>query len=110
MKMIESLSVRGLAHITGGGLPGNACRVLPPGTALELDSASWEVPAVFRLLEDAGKIAREEMYRAFNMGIGMVIIVPAAEADTALRFLADQHALAFRIGRVTSGNGEVTIL
>lgn len=109
MQLIDSLPVLGLAHITGGGLPGNACRVLPPGTALELDSASWELPAVFRLLEEAGKIAREEMYRAFNMGIGMVVIVPAAALDAALQLLAGQGVGAFQIGRVVSGNGEVRI-
>ncbi len=66
--------VNGMAHITGGGLVGNIPRVLPDGLAARLDTASWEVPSIFDLVQQRGKIPREEMYRVFNMGIGMAVV------------------------------------
>ena len=74
------LDVRALAHITGGGLKENIPRVLPDGLGVVLDRASWEVPAIFTALEAAGGIHRDEMWRTFNMGLGMIIIVPRADA------------------------------
>ena len=75
------MSVHALAHITGGGLIDNIPRVLPSGLAVEIDRAAWRVPALFTALQEAGGIHPEEMWRTFNMGIGMVVIVPAAQAD-----------------------------
>ncbi|MBI2868844.1 MAG: hypothetical protein HYX96_03345 [Chloroflexi bacterium] len=66
--------VKGLAHITGGGLPGNVPRILPEGLGVRFDSRSWTAPPVFKLVQDRGKVNRDEMFRVFNMGIGMVII------------------------------------
>ncbi|HYL70580.1 MAG TPA: phosphoribosylformylglycinamidine cyclo-ligase [Candidatus Dormibacteraeota bacterium] len=73
--------VRALAHITGGGLIDNIPRVLPPGLAVDIDRGAWRVPSVFTALQQAGGIHPEEMWRTFNMGIGMVVIVPAASAE-----------------------------
>ena len=70
-----------MAHITGGGLPGNLDRALPPTLDAVVDTNSWQVPNVFRVLEEAGGVARDEMFRAFNMGVGMVVITDAAGAD-----------------------------
>jgi len=77
------VEVRGLAHITGGGLLGNVPRILPAGTAARIDRAAWEVPALFSALEAVGGVQPEEMWRTFNMGIGMVVVVPAALAGAA---------------------------
>ena len=77
------VEVRGLAHITGGGLLGNVPRILPAGTAARIDRTAWEVPALFSALETVGGVQAEEMWRTFNMGVGMVVVIPAAAANAA---------------------------
>ena len=77
------MEVRGLAHITGGGLLGNVPRILPAGMAARIEREAWEVPALFTALEAVGGVRAEEMWRTFNMGIGMVVVVPAAAASAA---------------------------
>jgi phosphoribosylformylglycinamidine cyclo-ligase len=77
------VEIRGLAHITGGGLLGNVPRVLPTGMAARIDRDAWEVPALFTALEAVGGVRAEEMWRTFNMGIGMVVVVPAAAGSQA---------------------------
>jgi phosphoribosylformylglycinamidine cyclo-ligase len=109
--LLERRSVRGLAHITGGGITENLPRVLPEGCAAEIDLKSWDVPAVFRLLQQRGQIAREEMFRAFNMGIGLVIVCAARDAERVINMLAragEPHAV--RIGFIVSGNRQVAYL
>jgi phosphoribosylformylglycinamidine cyclo-ligase len=99
--------VRGLAHVTGGGLTDNLPRILPPGTAARIDRAAWTVPPVFRYLQDRGAVDEEEMFRTFNMGIGMVAVVAA---DEAARFESDLDGLGEahrRIGEVVEGEGKV---
>jgi phosphoribosylformylglycinamidine cyclo-ligase len=109
--LLERQSVRGLAHITGGGITENLPRVLPEGCAAEIDLKSWEVPALFRLLQQRGQIAREEMFRAFNMGIGLVIVCAAREAERVINMLARAgEPRAVRIGFIVSGNRHVTYL
>jgi phosphoribosylformylglycinamidine cyclo-ligase len=75
LKQLRSLlpMVKGLAHITGGGLPGNVPRILPDGVTAKFDSSKWEVPYIFKLIREKGEIDNKEMYRVFNMGIGMVV-------------------------------------
>jgi phosphoribosylformylglycinamidine cyclo-ligase len=77
------VEIRGLAHITGGGLLGNVPRILPAGMAARIERDAWEVPALFTALEVVGGVRAEEMWRTFNMGIGMVVVVPAAAAPAA---------------------------
>lgn len=96
-------TLRGLAHITGGGLPGNLNRALAPGADAVLDPGAWHRPAVFRWLQDLGGIAEDEMRRVFNLGIGFCVLVPGAEADAVLGLLPD----ARRIGEVVPGGGAV---
>ena len=78
-------SVKGLAHITGGGLPGNVPRILPGGLAARFDIAAWELPAIFKLVQERGGISIDEMYRVFNMGIGMVIVCSSADSDELVK-------------------------
>jgi len=85
-----------MAHITGGGWEGNLPRTLPDGLGVAVDAGSWPVPAIFRLIQQRGHIADDEMFRTFNMGIGMTAVVPAALADLALAAIPD----ARRIGQV----------
>jgi phosphoribosylformylglycinamidine cyclo-ligase len=97
--------IRGLAHVTGGGIPGNLPRVLPNGLGARVDRASWKVPATFQTLQDGGNVAREEMDRVFNMGIGMIAVVDSDGVDS-IRTAADEQGLAsFVIGRTQAGEG-----
>jgi phosphoribosylformylglycinamidine cyclo-ligase len=93
-----AVDIRGLAHITGGGLLGNVPRILPDGMAARIDRQSWEVPALFGALEATGGVRPDEMWRTFNMGIGMVIVVPAADAGRAPGSVAGLPLL--RIGEI----------
>ena len=76
--------IKGMAHITGGGLVENIPRILPDGTSAHLDSSTWRVPPIFTLLQERALIASEEMYRVFNMGIGMTLICNPSDADAIL--------------------------
>ena len=101
--------VRAVAHITGGGLPGNLNRVLPGGTDAQVDTTSWGVPALFGELARLGGVATDEMFRVFNMGVGMVLAVPPEQAD-ALADLALNHGHpAATIGEIVPGTGVVQL-
>jgi len=94
------VDIRGLAHITGGGLLGNIPRILPSGCAARLDPATWPVPPIFSALQAAGGVNPDEMWRTFNMGIGMVVVVPAAAAAVAGNTAAGLPVL--RIGEIAA--------
>ncbi len=101
--------IHALAHITGGGLPGNVDRVLPLSADAEIDVTSWSLPSLFKVLGEAGEVRGEEMFRAFNMGIGMVVITSEEHA-----FAVHAHAHArgidsYDIGRIVSGSGKVNL-
>jgi phosphoribosylformylglycinamidine cyclo-ligase len=89
-----------MAHITGGGLLENIPRVLPRGCKAVLDSATWTMPPIFSLLQQEGNIPREELYRTFNCGIGMVLVVPEKEAEEILIRLKGLHEDAHVIGTI----------
>jgi phosphoribosylformylglycinamidine cyclo-ligase len=101
--LATDLDVRALAHVTGGGLEGNVPRVLPSGIGVEIDPAAWERGPVWAWL--AGFVEEDELRRSFNAGIGMVAIVPQAQADEALALLAERHRRAWQIGVVVAGSG-----
>jgi phosphoribosylformylglycinamidine cyclo-ligase len=101
--------LKAAAHITGGGLPGNVPRVLPAGAVAAIDAGSWPVPPVFGWLAQAGAIAPEEMARVFNCGLGMVLVVGAAEADAAAAMLTEAGEAVFRIGTLEAGAGEAAV-
>jgi phosphoribosylformylglycinamidine cyclo-ligase len=97
--------VHAFAHVTGGGLAANLARVLPPHADAILDRGTWQPAPIFGLLASRGAVADREMERVFNMGVGMVAVAAAAEADRALRLLADRGTAAWAIGTVTQGTG-----
>ena len=97
-----------MAHITGGGLTGNLPRVLPPGCRAVIHRGSWPVSEVFRWLAASGRIDEAEMFRVFNMGIGFVLVVPAARAASVLAMLWRERVPAFRIGEIRRGSRGVT--
>ena len=104
---MEKVAVKGLAHITGGGITENIPRVLPQGLDAEIDTATWEQGPVFDFLQEQGLIATDEMRRTFNCGVGMVVVVSEASADAALELLRAQDEHAWRIGRIVPGDQAV---
>ena len=103
--LLDTSVVRGLAHVTGGGIPGNLPRVLPTGLGARVDRESWQVPAVFRTLQAAGNVDRYEMDRVFNMGIGMIAVVSEGDVQTVVS-AAGEHGVGSRvIGRIEPGEG-----
>jgi len=106
----KSVDVRGVAHITGGGIPGNLDRILPRGTAAEVDGGSWEVPPIFGEIQRLGSVSDQEMSRVFNMGIGMIVVVPQSDSFKALDVLRVSGHRAVTIGRIVEGDGSVRII
>ena len=100
LKLMESVTVKGMAHITGGGLLDNIPRVLPEGLTAELQAGSWQLPKLFEWLRDAGNVAMGEMYRVFNCGIGMVLVLSSQDAEAATRILTEAGETVYRIGRI----------
>src|ERR1019366_4566536 len=98
-----------MAHITGGGLPGNLNRALPSSMDAVVNTATWDVPQVFRVLQEVGAVSLEEMFRAFNMGVGMVVIADAAGAARVRESAAASAMAAWAMGEVVSGTGKVVL-
>jgi phosphoribosylformylglycinamidine cyclo-ligase len=109
LALTRALPVRGFAHITGGGLTDNIPRVLPEGLEVHLQRSAWHRDPAFDWLQKVGAVSDAEMYRTFNCGIGMIAIVPAAQANAAIAQLAASGERATQIGSVHSGNGGVLI-
>lgn len=113
LKMLEGLldsgSIKGLAHITGGGLTDNIPRILPTRTAVEIDKGSWPILPIFNLMQKLGNVSEAEMYRTFNMGVGMVIVTSADEAQAVKTHIQQHGDAIYEIGRVVEGEGEVLI-
>ena len=103
LDLLEILPVHGLAHITGGGLPGNVRRILPPGTRAVISTSTWQWPTIFQWLQEQASVAVPEMYRTFNCGIGMVAVVAADAASAALRQLQKNGENALIIGGIEPG-------
>lgn len=104
LKLLAAVPVHGLAHITGGGIPENLGRILPPGLTAGIDSSSWPRPPIFDLI--AGAVDEPELRRTFNLGIGMIAVVAAADADRAAELLASAGRQAWVIGRIAAGAGD----
>jgi len=100
LKLLRRTAVKGLAHITGGGLLENVPRVLPAGLAASIERAAWDLPLLFQWLKREGDVADAELYRVFNCGIGMVVVIAPADAQAALKTLRAAGETAWRIGRV----------
>ena len=102
---LEKFEIKGMAHITGGGLTENIPRVLPENCVAQIDAQSWPLPKLFQWLQQAGNVEQQEMYRTFNCGIGMAVIVPAEQADAAQAFLAEQGETVYRLGTIRERAG-----
>jgi phosphoribosylformylglycinamidine cyclo-ligase len=104
--LLDQRVIKGLAHITGGGLTDNIPRILPEGTAVRIDKGSWPIPPLFELLRRLGNVSESEMYRTFNMGVGIVIVCSSSDAPAIKKHLGEA---CYTIGEVVSGNREVMI-
>jgi phosphoribosylformylglycinamidine cyclo-ligase len=108
--LLTTITPHGLAHITGGGLPGNVARILTNGTDAVIETSSWETPHVFDVLQSLDTVDEDDMYRTFNMGIGFVIVTPEPTVDMTLTSLRAHGLDACTIGRITEGTGTVTLV
>lgn len=108
--IIDQDVIKGLAHITGGGLRENIPRIMPEGTSVEIARGSWPVLPIFSLMQKLGQVSEEEMYRTFNMGIGMIIICASSAASFIKAHIAARGTTCYEVGRVVSGTGEVKLI
>jgi phosphoribosylformylglycinamidine cyclo-ligase len=106
LKLLESVPVKGLAHITGGGVTGNVPRVLPPGTRALIRRNAWPRPAAFQWLQKTGGVAEDEMWRVFNCGIGMVLVLARDDVAAARAVLEREGETVFEIGAIEKSSGE----
>lgn len=105
LKLMETVSVRAIAHITGGGFYENIPRCLKPGMMASIDSASLRILPIFKMIQTVGQIPMRDMYNTFNMGVGMCVIVPKDQADKAVEILTSCGETAYIIGQVKAGEG-----
>jgi phosphoribosylformylglycinamidine cyclo-ligase len=103
MALLEKFKLKGIAHITGGGLIENLPRILPDGLKAEIKKDSWQPQNIFELIQEAGEIAEEEMYRTFNMGIGMCLVINKDDKTQILKELDLMGEKACLIGKIKAG-------
>jgi phosphoribosylformylglycinamidine cyclo-ligase len=108
--LLRAVDVRGVAHITGGGIPGNVKRILSPRVDAVVERSSWESPRIFGELQRLGEVGDEEMARVFNLGIGMIVVVPEHDSYKALDVLRAAGQRAAVIGSITTGTGQVQLV
>ena len=109
-RLLDANLIKGLAHITGGGLTENIPRILPEGTAVQIRRGSWPVLPIFQLLQDMGKVEEAEMYRTFNMGIGMVVVCSTRDAAAIRRHSEQKGTQTLEIGSVIEGARNVSLV
>jgi phosphoribosylformylglycinamidine cyclo-ligase len=109
LNLVANCQIKGVAHITGGGIVGNISRILPKDLDLELQFGSWFIPPIFDLIEQHGQIEKEEMFSTFNMGVGMVVFVSPDKKEAALKLLVENQEQPYIIGTLVPGHGEVRL-
>jgi len=109
LEVLKVVDVKAIAHITGGGIPGNLKRVLPQGLEAHIARSAWTPPPIFKLLAELGQVEPEEMFRTFNMGMGFIIVVKPEEAETALSILGKMGESPVVLGEVRPGDRGVVI-
>ncbi|MDG2472002.1 MAG: phosphoribosylformylglycinamidine cyclo-ligase [Pseudomonadales bacterium] len=113
LKLQENMTINAIAHITGGGLLENIPRVLPDHMQADINTNSWQMPAIFDWLQQQGNVEQEEMYRTFNCGIGMIVVVPAAQREDAISILTAEGEDAWHVGNIselTEGTAQVNLI
>jgi phosphoribosylformylglycinamidine cyclo-ligase len=105
LAMVKEFRIKGIAHITGGGITENLPRVLPQGVRAKIDRKAWTVPPIFQVLSKLGHVECEEMYRVFNMGIGLILVVPAQSANAVLKKAEALGDRGWQIGEIVASSG-----
>jgi phosphoribosylformylglycinamidine cyclo-ligase len=109
LEIIKEVNVKGVAHITGGAFYGKIPRIIPRGMSALIDKKSWPVPKIFKMIKDHGNVEEKEMYKTFNMGIGMVLVLKANDIAKAKKILAKYRLKSWVIGKIIKGNKETII-
>jgi phosphoribosylformylglycinamidine cyclo-ligase len=104
----SGVAIKGMAHITGGGITENLPRIFPAGLGARIDRRAWDVPPLFRFLRDAGRVPTDDMYRSFNMGIGLIVACRPAESDRVVAILGSQGERPRVIGEMIAGERTVS--
>jgi phosphoribosylformylglycinamidine cyclo-ligase len=110
LTLIQEFPIKGMAHITGGGITENLPRVFPPDVRAQVRRNAWSVPPIFQTIARLGQVEREEMYRVFNMGIGLILVVPASAAEAVIARATALGDPACRIGTMVSSDGDVPLV
>jgi phosphoribosylformylglycinamidine cyclo-ligase len=110
VKARNSFEILGIAHITGGGIGGNLVRILPEGCQAMIDTTKWTIPPVFRWLQTLGGVANEEMFRVFNMGIGLILIVRRDDGAKLVEFFETHGTAAYLLGQIAEGPHRVRLV
>ncbi len=110
LSLIENMPVKAIAHITGGGLIENIPRVIPDDLSVEIDASSWELPPIFKWLQEKGNVEQNEMYKTFNCGVGMVVCVAQENVNYAINRLSSMGETAWEIGKISNKNTEQAII
>ncbi len=110
LKLLEEVNVKGLAHITGGGIPGNLIRILPEGIKAVIEEGSWEILPVFKWIQKEGNVPKEEMYKTFNMGLGMILAVSKKDEGKTVEILENLGEKPYIVGYIEKGEKSVNIL
>ncbi|MFN0061162.1 MAG: phosphoribosylformylglycinamidine cyclo-ligase [Myxococcaceae bacterium] len=108
LALLAAVDIKGMAHITGSGIPGNVPRCMPDGTRAVLEASRWPLPPVFSLIAELGSVQNDEMYNTFNMGLGFVVVVAKTDAAAALNLLKTRGVAAWEVGRIERGEGEAS--
>ena len=106
LEALKQFEIKGMAHITGGGITENVPRVLPENCVAQIDASAWQMPKLFQWLQQGGNVATAEMYRTFNCGIGMVVIVSPEVAEQAEKLFAEQGETVYRLGKIRERVGD----
>jgi phosphoribosylformylglycinamidine cyclo-ligase len=109
LQVLKKIPVKAMAHITGGGFYDNIPRVIPEGLGARIKKGSWPIPRIFRLIQERGKVGKREMFRTFNMGVGMIVVVAAGYTNQTIRILGRFGQKAWVIGELVAGKKEVLI-
>jgi len=105
LAIIKEFPIKGIAHITGGGITENLPRIFPQGVRARIDRTAWTSPPIFQALRRLGEIEREEMYRVFNMGIGLILVVPPQSAHAVLKKAGELGDRGWQIGEIVASSG-----
>jgi phosphoribosylformylglycinamidine cyclo-ligase len=110
LPLLEKTRIKGIAHITGGGIQGNLNRILPGNCDAVIDTNLWKIPPVFEVIQRLGNIENREMFKVFNMGIGLILVVSKSETDKVLKRLSSLKETVYLIGEIVPGKGKVRLL